>query len=59
MGLSLMEMRHERTAADEQSRRGASLGPDHLWGLLAAEPGRQSGAEWLLDWIETRREDRA
>ncbi|MEZ5869805.1 MAG: hypothetical protein R3D46_15850 [Defluviimonas denitrificans] len=54
-----MEMRHERPAADERSRRDASLGPDHLWGLLAAEPGRQSGAEWLLDWIETRREDRA
>jgi len=35
------------------------LGHDDICELMASgEPWRGGGIEWLLDWIETRREDR-
>ena len=58
MGSSRMEEHFERHTATGGPQIDPSFGPDELWGLFASgETSRLDGVEWLLDWIETRREN--
>jgi len=57
MGPSRMEERHERLAATERADGDTPLRRDDVWHLLGnGELWKLGGIEWLLDWIETRRE---
>jgi hypothetical protein len=59
MGPALMNQ--QGYAADDTAKttNRPGLGHDELCELMASgEPLRSGGIEWLLDWIETRPEDR-
>lgn len=53
-----MEEIDERLAATGGSRTEPRLGIAEFWSLLdCVGTSKFDGVEWLLDWVETRRED--